>query len=68
MEDQEFARRMDALEGKLDAVYQSSEKLRKLLMWMAIISVALFVLPLIGLLFAIPSFISTYSDIGAIGI
>ena len=63
MEDHEFARRMDALESKLDAVYQSSEKLRTLLTWIVIISVALFVLPLVGLVFAIPSFLSTYGSL-----
>jgi hypothetical protein len=64
MEDAEFARRMDALEAKLEAVYVSSERLRKFFMWTVIISTALFVFPFIGLLFAIPSFISTYSNIG----
>lgn len=66
MEDAELERRMESLEGKLDEVYQSAEKLRKLLMWIVIISVALFVLPFVGLVFAIPSFLSIYS--GMIGI
>lgn len=57
---------MDAMEAKLEAVYVSSERMRKFFMWTVIVSVALFVLPLIGLLFAIPSFISTYSTIGNI--
>jgi len=53
--------RLAALETKLDAVYASVEKTRLYFKWTMIASVLLFVLPLIGLLFAIPSFISTYS-------
>lgn len=67
MEDQEFQRRMDEMEKKLDAVYASSEQMRKFFLWTVIVSIAVFVLPLIGLLFAVPSFISTYSSIGNIG-
>jgi hypothetical protein len=66
MEDQELARRMEAIEKKLDEVYSSSEKTRKLLFWITAAAVAAFVLPLVGLLFAVPSFISTYNDISSI--
>lgn len=66
MEDQEIARRMEAIERKLDEVYSSSEKTRKLLLWITAAAVAAFVLPLVGLLFAVPSFISTYNDISSI--
>jgi len=58
---------MDEMEKKLDAVYASSEQMRKFFLWTVIVSIAVFVLPLIGLLFAVPSFISTYSSIGNIG-
>ncbi len=43
-------------------MYKSVEKLRKYFFWTMIITVALFVLPLIGLLFAIPSFLHNYVD------
>ncbi|MBI2030535.1 hypothetical protein HYT05_02850 [Candidatus Kaiserbacteria bacterium] len=66
MEDQEIVRRMEAMEKKLDEVYASSEKTRKLLFWITAAAVAAFVLPLIGLLFAVPSFLSVYSDISSI--
>jgi len=59
---------MDEMEKKLDAVYASSEKMRKFFLWTVIASIAVFVLPLIGLLFAIPAFLSTYSSIGGIGL
>lgn len=65
MEDQELARRLDALEKKLDATYVSAEKTRKYFQIIVIVSVVAFVLPLVGLVFAIPSFLSTYSAISA---
>lgn len=68
MEDMELARRMEAMEKKIDAVYASSEKTRKLLFWIVAAAVAAFVLPLVGLLFAVPSLLSTYSDIANIGV
>lgn len=49
-----------ALETKVDAVYASVEKTRKYFKWTLIITVVLFVLPLIGLVFAIPAFLSSY--------
>jgi hypothetical protein len=66
MEDQELRQKFDTLEQKIDATFRSAEKTRKYILWTIIITVALFVLPLIGLLFAIPSFVSTYSQIGGL--
>lgn len=54
--------RLAELEAKIDAVYISAEKTRKYIMWTGIVSAALFILPLIGLLFAIPSFLSGYTS------
>ena len=50
------------LEKKVDAVYKSVEKTRKYFMWTLILSVAFFVVPLIGLLFVIPQFISSINS------
>ena len=58
----ENIKKFQELEMKIDAIYISVEKTRKYFLWTMIISVALFVLPLIGLLFAIPTFISNYSS------
>jgi hypothetical protein len=66
MEDAELRQKIDELERKIDAVYVSAEKTRKYFLGTIIVSVIAFVLPLIGLLFAIPSFISTYAQIGNI--
>lgn len=49
-----------ALEEKIDKIYVSVEKTRKYFLWTGIITVALIVLPLIGLAIAIPSFINNY--------
>jgi len=50
------------LNRKIDEVYISVEKTRKYFLWTMIITLALFVLPLIGLMFMIPSFLSNYTD------
>jgi len=47
----------------LEAILTSTEKTRKYFQWTLIITVALFALPLIGLLFAIPTFLSVYSTV-----
>jgi len=54
-------------EEKLEKIYVSVEKTRKYFLWVMISSIAFLVLPIIGLLFAIPSFLETYSSISSIG-
>lgn len=66
MEDLEIRQRLDALQQKIDAVYVSAEKTRKYFLTVIIVSVVAFILPLIGLFSAIPSFLSTYSSIGGL--
>ena len=64
--DPELQKRIEAQDAKLDAIYTSVEKTRKyflIITWITIITV---VLPLIGLIFAVPSFLSTYSNISNI--
>lgn len=58
--------RIDALEKKVEAIYVSVEKTRRYFLVTAVVTIAAFVLPAIGLVFAIPSFLSTYSAIGGI--
>ncbi len=50
----------DRLEKKIDAIYASVEKTRKYFLTVLVISVVAFVLPVIGLFFAVPSFIGQY--------
>lgn len=47
------------LEAKIDATYASSEKMRKYMMWTAIITVCVIVIPLLILPFVIPAFLSS---------
>lgn len=54
--------RIAQLEAKIDAIYVSVEKTRKYLLWTMIVTVAVVVLPAIGLVFAVPSFISSYNQ------
>ncbi len=65
MEDSELRAKLDGLEQKVEAVYRSAEKTRKYFLGVIIVSVVAFVLPLIGLLFAIPSFLAGYGDLGS---
>ena len=59
--------RLNQFEQKLDAIYESTEKTRKYFLGALIVTAVAFVLPLIGILFAIPSFIATYSSMGDLG-
>jgi hypothetical protein len=52
--------RLQELEAKIDKIYVSVEKTRKYFLWTMIISVALVVLPAIGLAFAAPAFLNNY--------
>ncbi len=61
---QDVHARLGRIEEKLDATYRSTEQTRKYFLWTLIITIALFVLPTIGLLFAIPSFLATYGALG----
>ncbi|HEY4499525.1 MAG TPA: hypothetical protein VJH70_00115 [Candidatus Paceibacterota bacterium] len=64
--DKELSDRLAAMEQKVDYVYRSVEKTRKYFLWTLIISLAVIVLPIIGLVFAIPQFMKTinYSNLG----
>jgi hypothetical protein len=55
--------RLKQQEEKLDAIYASVEKSRKYFLILVWVSVLVIILPAIGLLFAIPSFLDTYSSL-----
>lgn len=48
---------------KIEAIYKSVEKTRKYILIVTIATIVAFVLPLIGLMFVIPSMISSYTEI-----
>ena len=47
------------VEQKVDAVYRSSEKMRKYFLWTLMITLAVIVLPLLALPFVIPAFLQS---------
>lgn len=60
--DQELQKRFDQQEAKIDAIYKSVEKTRKyflMIIWITVLGV---VIPMIGLAFVIPSFLSNYTS------
>lgn len=65
MQEQEVIEKLEEMDKKLDKVYISSEKTRKYILAMLILSIAVVVLPLVGLIFIIPQFLSIYSDLGS---
>lgn len=66
--DQELLKRIEVLEAKVDRVYESSEKMRKYFLTLIIVTVILFVLPLLAIIPMINSVMDTYSAIGELGI
>jgi hypothetical protein len=52
--------KIDAQEAKIEAIYVSVEKTRKYFLVTMWITIILFVLPLLGMLVAIPMFIRAY--------
>ncbi|MFH1047146.1 MAG: hypothetical protein V1738_02485 [Patescibacteria group bacterium] len=63
--DEDFQAKFDHLTVQMDSVYKSVERLRKFFMWTLIITAAMFILPLIGLLIAIPWYLSMISSLYA---
>lgn len=57
--DQELLQKLQAQDEKLERIYQSVESTRKYFLWTLIGSVIMFVLPLIGLVLAVPFFLTT---------
>lgn len=61
--------KLEAQEIKIEQIYISVEKTRKYFLWTMIITIAVFVLPLIGLMFVLPSFLSQYtSNVSGLGL
>lgn len=65
--DEDLKKRFEELEKKVEAIFVSVEKTRKYFFWTLVISVAVVVLPAIGLIFVIPQFLSTL-DVSKFGL
>ena len=61
MIDPELVAKLDEISANAEKAYQAAERVRKYLFWTGVVTIALVVLPLIGLAFAIPQFITTYA-------
>ncbi|MBP7006639.1 MAG: hypothetical protein KBC44_01635 [Candidatus Pacebacteria bacterium] len=66
--DPETKNKLTELEAKIDAIYSSVEKTRKYFLTIIWITVIAIVLPIIGLFFAIPSFLSSYGSLSGLGL
>ncbi|HUO50456.1 MAG TPA: hypothetical protein VMU25_02760 [Candidatus Paceibacterota bacterium] len=66
MDDQELRQRLETMEKQMAEVYAMAKRLYRIIFWTVVVSIAVFVLPLIGLMFEIPSLINTYAQIGNI--
>lgn len=62
MIDPELKAKLDELEAKVDATFQAAHRAQQYLFWTGVVTVAVIVLPLIGLAFVLPSFINTYTN------
>lgn len=59
---EEIQKTLNLLNQKVDKIEKSVEKTRKYFLATLVISLVVFVLPLIGLMFAIPAFLSSYAS------
>ncbi len=58
--DEETLKKFDEQGLKIDAIYKSVEKTRKYFLVIIWVSIIAFVLPMIGMIFVLPSFMETY--------
>jgi type II secretory pathway component PulF len=65
MED-DLKEQLKAQQEFMEKIYRSAEKTRKYFMWTLITSLVVFIIPLIIMMFVLPSFINTYmGELGA---
>ena len=58
--EQEILRKLAEQEEKINKIYISVEKTRKYIFWTVVITILVIVLPIIGLIFVLPSFMNNY--------
>lgn len=62
--DQDILQKFEEQAQKIEEIHQSVEKMRKYFLWTLIISIVVIVLPLVGLMIAIPQFLKSYTNLG----
>lgn len=60
--DPEIKSKLDEQSKQLSAIYSSVEKTRKYFLWTLIITIVVFVLPLVALIFILPAAINTLTS------
>jgi hypothetical protein len=63
---EELIKKLEEQQVKIDAMYVSVEKLRKYFLWTLIITIVTIALPIIAMMFILPSLLNTLS--GAYGL
>ncbi|MBI2439601.1 MAG: hypothetical protein HYV45_03330 [Candidatus Moranbacteria bacterium] len=61
--DEETIKKLEICEKKIDAVYVSVEKTRRYFLWTLVLTLVMFFLPLVGLIFVIPFFLNIFSGL-----
>lgn len=65
MNNEDISKKLEEMNVKINEVYDSTRKLMMYFKWTLIITGLMIVLPLLGLLFAIPSYLKTLDAITA---
>jgi uncharacterized Rmd1/YagE family protein len=55
----ELKNRLDVLEQKVDTINKNIKTIKNVFMWTFIITIAVIIIPLIGMIFIIPKFMSS---------
>ena len=61
MYENELQQKLAQQDAKLDAIFTSVEKTRRYFLAVLIVSLVVFILPLVGLVFALPAFLNNYA-------
>ncbi len=61
--EQDIQKKLEEQDAKLDAIFASVEKTRKYFLIITWVTIIMIVIPAIGLIFAIPTFIDTYTSL-----
>lgn len=62
--EEEIFKKIEEQDKKLEEIYRSIEKMRKYFLWTLVVTIAVIILPLIGMLFIIPHFLKTITGSG----
>lgn len=60
--EEEILKRIKSQEEKIDQIYKSVEKTRKYFLWTLLVTIFMFILPILGIILIIPWFIKAMSS------